>query len=90
MVEQRDPRDDLGRDEPARQSRPQFHDPEPTGWKTYVFGGVAAILIILAAAWTTSTGTPNQQSAQNQPRVEGPADRSPSPPETPAPSPPSP
>ena len=76
--------------DPLEQSQPQFRDPEEADWQTYVFGGVAAILVILGVVWAAATDTPNQQSAENQPRAESSENTSPSPPETPAPSPPTP
>jgi hypothetical protein len=81
-----DPRDELPEDQVVKQTRPQIRALGPN-WPTYVFGGVAAVLVLLGILWAASTDNPNQQAAENQPRVEGPADRSPSPPTTPAPPP---
>ena len=84
-----DPGSGPGR-EPAELSRPQNRELDEAAWQPAVFGGIAAILVILGIVWATAPDTPNQQSAQNQPRAEGPANKSPSPPATPAPSPPTP
>ena len=73
--------------DPGKPSLPHYRDPEASDWQTYVIGGAVAVLALIGLLWISATETSNQQSAENQPRVEGPADRSPSPPETPAPPP---
>jgi hypothetical protein len=76
--------------QPLEPSRPQYRELDEAAWQPAVFGGIAAILVILGVVWATAPDTPNQQSAQNQPRAEGPANTSPSPPAIQAPSPSSP
>jgi hypothetical protein len=71
----RDPRDDLPEDQVVRQTRPQFRGAKETDWQAYVIGGAVALLALIGLMWVSSGDTPNQQSAENQPPIERPADR---------------
>ena len=81
----RDPRDDLPEDPVVRQTRPQFRN--VSDWQTYVIGAAVVLLVLIGLMWISSTETPSQQAAENQPAIERPADRTQ--PEVP-PSPPAP
>ncbi len=70
----RDPRDDLPERE-WEQARPRHRNSNETDWQTYAIGGAVAVLALIGLIWISSTETPNQQSAQNQPALERPADR---------------
>lgn len=69
----RDPRDDLPEDQVVRQTRSQFRD--VSDWQTYVIGAAVVVLALIGLMWISATETPNQQSADNQPAIERPADR---------------
>jgi hypothetical protein len=70
-----DPRDDLPERELAGQSRSRHRATQESDWQTYVIGGAVAVLALIGLIWISSTETPNQQSAENQPALERPADR---------------
>jgi hypothetical protein len=86
MINPFDPFTGPPRRDPADPSRQEITDPGYTDWKAYVIGGIAAVVVLIGLVWVSSSD-PNQQSAENQPRVERPADRPHSPPPTPTPPP---